>query len=103
MFFRIHSKLIKMSANSAEKTKSTLDKVSIKTPKFPNAKMEGWWKKRYILFDKFDQGIKFDEESYISTPPESLASYVATRLKFNNIIHVYGGIGAYDIKLANFC
>ena len=58
---KIQTKLLKMSAHSAEKTKTTLDKVTIKTPKFPNAKMEGWWKKRYILFDKFDQGIKFDE------------------------------------------
>lgn len=92
-----------MSAHSAEKTRTTLDKVSAKTPKFPNAKMECWWKKRYLLFEKFDQGIKFDEESYTSTPPESLSLYISSRMKFNKIVHVYAGIGAYDIKLGNIC
>lgn len=48
-------------------------------------------------------GIKFDEESYISTPPEVLASYISSRMKFDRVVHAYPNIGAYDIKLSNTC
>ena len=69
IFFRIHTKVLKISSSSAEKTKASLDKSLEKTPNFVSYRMENCWKRRYLLFDKFDQGIKFDEESYISTPP----------------------------------
>lgn len=65
--------------------------------------MKACWNRRYLLFQKFDQGIKFDEESYISTPPEALTSYIASRFRFQKVLHAYPCIGAYAIKLSNTC
>ena len=61
IFFQFHTKALKVSPVAVEKTKAALEKFNKKPPTFPHPKMKAWWKKRYILFDKFDQGIKFDE------------------------------------------
>ena len=65
--------------------------------------MEQCWRKRYILFEKFDQGIMFDEESYASAPPEALASHISSRIRCKRTLNMYGGIGSYALKLSNTC
>lgn len=32
-----------------------------------------------------------------------MTTYLASRIRFNNLIHVFAGIGSYDIKLSNTC
>lgn len=39
---------------------------------YKNYEFDRFWEDRYLFFDKFDEGIKIDEESWEMLPPESV-------------------------------
>ncbi|XP_046919746.2 trimethylguanosine synthase 1 [Dermatophagoides farinae] len=40
-----------------------------------------YWRQRFILFSRFNQGIKLDDESWYSVTPEAIAKHIAERLQ----------------------
>ncbi|OTF71408.1 hypothetical protein BLA29_013244, partial [Euroglyphus maynei] len=40
-----------------------------------------YWRQRYILFSRFNQGIRLDDESWYSVTPEAIAKHIAERLQ----------------------
>jgi hypothetical protein len=44
-----------------ERTKHLLENINASKGMFSNPKRDTFWAKRYLLFDKFDLGIKLDE------------------------------------------
>ena len=43
--------------------------------------LKRFWDKRYYLFSKFDRGIRLDDESWYSIPPEPMAKHNANRVE----------------------
>jgi len=64
-----------------------------------NPKIQKYFKKRHLLFSKFDQGIQLDEESWYSVTPEPVALYLAERLKTDIIIDGFCGVGGNLIQV----
>ncbi|XP_047309080.1 uncharacterized protein LOC124912494 isoform X2 [Impatiens glandulifera] len=58
-----------------------------------------WWQ-RYILFSKFDEGIKMDEEGWFSVTPESIARHQATRCCTGIVVDCFAGMGGNAIQFA---
>ncbi|XP_073134532.1 uncharacterized protein [Henckelia pumila] len=58
-----------------------------------------WWQ-RYILFSRFDDGIKMDEEGWFSVTPEPLAKHHAIRCGSGSIIDFFTGVGGNAIQFA---
>jgi trimethylguanosine synthase len=60
------------------------------------------WDQRYILFEKFDEGIKIDENSWTINPPEQVSEYIASKCNGAKIVlDAFAGVGGNAIKLAN--
>jgi trimethylguanosine synthase len=70
---------------------------------FSNPKRDAFWAKRYLLFDKFDLGIKLDEESWYTAVPEAVAEHISVRIKCATVLDGYCGVGCNAIKFANTC
>ncbi|KRT83541.1 methyltransferase, partial [Oryctes borbonicus] len=68
-----------------------------------NPKLRKYWQRRFSLFNKFDQGIKLDEESWYSVTPELVAKHTAQRLKCGIIIDAFCGAGGNTIQFAQTC
>lgn len=58
-----------------------------------------WWQ-RYLLFSRFDEGIKMDEEGWFSVTPESIARHHALRCGAGIIIDCFTGVGGNAIQFA---
>ena len=54
--------------------------------------LKKFYKKRYYLFSKFDQGVKIDDEGWYSVTPECMAKHMANRISesLGNGIGLYG-------------
>lgn len=70
---------------------------------FTNTKLDKFWAKRYMLFEKFDYGIKLDEFSWYSAIPEVVSEYLAERAKCATVLVGFSGIGSEAIKFSNTC
>ena len=90
----------------------TLLKTNHKMTEFRNnyKYYEKFWKRRYKLFSKFDQGIIIDSlESWYSVTPEAIAKDQAKhccemlRSKNITILDGYCGIGGNTIQFAKMC
>lgn len=69
-----------------------------------NSPLDRYWDKRYFLFEKFDEGIKLDEESWYSVTPEAVAYYVSAKVNVKGtIVDAFCGAGGDAIKLATSC
>lgn len=60
-----------------ERTKQLLESNSPSKSMFFNPKRDTFWAKRYLLFDRFDLGIKMDEESWFTAIAEVVAEHIA--------------------------
>lgn len=60
-----------------------------------------YWCQRYLLFSKFDEGIKMDEEGWFSVTPELIAKHHATRCNGGIIIDCFTGVGGNAIQFAS--
>ncbi|XP_028054023.1 uncharacterized protein LOC114258288 isoform X5 [Camellia sinensis] len=59
-----------------------------------------YWCQRYLLFSKFDDGIKMDEEGWFSVTPEPVARHHAFRCGTGIIIDCFTGVGGNAIQFA---
>ncbi|KAJ3214472.1 Trimethylguanosine synthase [Clydaea vesicula] len=62
-----------------------------------------YYKQRYSLFSKFDDGIILDTESWFSVTPEKIAQHIAKRVRCNVIIDAFCGAGGNSIQFASIC
>lgn len=54
------------------------------------------------MFEKFDEGIKIDENSWSKIPPEQISEYIASKCNGAKVIlDAFAGVGGTSIKLAN--
>ncbi|XP_062019683.1 uncharacterized protein LOC133736263 isoform X2 [Rosa rugosa] len=59
-----------------------------------------YWSQRYLLFSRYDDGIKMDEEGWFSVTPEALAMHHAQRCGSGIIIDCFTGVGGNAIQFA---
>lgn len=65
-----------------------------------NQSLLRYWKKRFSLFSRFDEGIQLDTESWYSVTPENVASQLAKRIKCDTIVDAFCGCGGNSIQFA---
>ncbi|KAL7054829.1 hypothetical protein AAHC03_024338 [Spirometra sp. Aus1] len=65
--------------------------------------MTKWWKRRYDLFERFDDGIELDKESWYSVTPEIIARHQARKCSCNLIIDGFAGVGGNSIQFSQTC
>lgn len=59
-----------------------------------------YWYQRYLLFSRFDDGIKMDEEGWFSVTPEPIAGHQAARCNGGTVIDCFTGVGGNAIQFA---
>ncbi|KAK0575594.1 hypothetical protein LWI29_003384 [Acer saccharum] len=59
-----------------------------------------YWCQRYLLFSRFDDGIRMDEEGWFSVTPESLARHHAVKCGDGIIVDCFTGVGGNAIQFA---
>ncbi|KAK8601191.1 hypothetical protein V6N13_059085 [Hibiscus sabdariffa] len=59
-----------------------------------------YWCQRYLLFSRFDDGIKMDEEGWFSVTPEPIARHHASRCGSGIVVDSFTGVGGNAIQLA---
>lgn len=62
-----------------------------------------YYRQRYHLFSRWDQGIVYDEIGLYSVTPEPLALHTAIRCSCGVAIDAFAGIGGNAIQLARTC
>jgi trimethylguanosine synthase len=62
-----------------------------------------FFRRRYSLFSRFDEGIRLDYESWFSVTPEVLAVHTAERLRCDVLIDAFCGAGGSAIQFAETC
>ncbi|XP_035541998.1 uncharacterized protein LOC108979557 isoform X4 [Juglans regia] len=65
-----------------------------------SANISKYWCQRYLLFSKFDNGIKMDEEGWFSVTPESIARHHASRCGSGIVVDCFTGVGGNAIQFA---
>lgn len=68
-----------------------------------NKEMMKYWRKRFSLFSRYDDGIRLDCESWFSVTPEKIAAHLAERLSCDVIIDAFCGCGGNAIQFARTC
>ncbi|KAL1546956.1 trimethylguanosine synthase-like isoform X4 [Salvia divinorum] len=61
-----------------------------------------YWLQRYLLFSRFDNGIKMDEEGWFSVTPEILAKHHAERCGRGSVVDLFTGVGGNAIQFAQW-
>ncbi|CAH0694308.1 unnamed protein product [Spodoptera exigua] len=85
---------------------SSLQNWRIKTEERMPAEVEEdpvlhkYWRKRHILFHRFDEGIKLDRESWFSVTPENVASHIANKFRYDVVLDAFCGAGGNTIQFA---
>ncbi|MBA0693449.1 hypothetical protein Goari_003822 [Gossypium aridum] len=59
-----------------------------------------YWCQRYLLFSRFDDGIKMDEEGWFSVTPESIARHHASRCGSGIVVDSFTGVGGNAIQFS---
>ena len=67
------------------------------------APLEKYFLQRYMLFSKYDRGVKLDSEGWYSVTPEVLAAHMAERCRCDMIIDAFTGVGGNAIQFAYTC
>ncbi|EPS59534.1 hypothetical protein M569_15271, partial [Genlisea aurea] len=62
-----------------------------------------YWHQRYLLFSRFDHGIRMDEEGWFSVTPEAIAKHHALRCGDGIVIDLFAGVGGNAIQFARRC
>jgi trimethylguanosine synthase len=62
-----------------------------------------FFRRRYSLFSRFDEGTVLDYESWFSVTPEVLAKHTASRLQCDVVFDCFCGAGGSAIQLAERC
>lgn len=59
-----------------------------------------YWRQRYRLFSRFEEGIQMDEEGWFSVTPERIAKHHASRCAGGVIVDCFTGVGGNAIQFA---
>ncbi|GJZ47922.1 WW domain-containing protein [Tanacetum coccineum] len=59
-----------------------------------------YWFQRYLLFSKYDAGIKMDKEGWFSATPECIAKHHASRCGKGVVVDCFTGVGGNAIRFA---
>eukprot|EP00743_Colponemidia_sp_Colp-15_P006612 GILK01007126.1.p1 GENE.GILK01007126.1~~GILK01007126.1.p1 ORF type:complete len:604 (-),score=108.36 GILK01007126.1:232-2013(-) len=59
-----------------------------------------YFRQRYSLFSRFDEGIRLDEEGWFSVTPERLAEHIASRCIGDVVVDAFCGVGGNAIQFA---
>ncbi|CAI2732877.1 unnamed protein product [Schistosoma spindalis] len=62
-----------------------------------------YWKRRYDLFERFDEGVQLDEESWYSITPETIARHQAKTCSCDLLVDAFAGVGGNTIQFARTC
>ncbi|CAH8526743.1 unnamed protein product [Schistosoma turkestanicum] len=62
-----------------------------------------YWKRRYDLFERFDEGVQLDEESWYSITPEAIARRQAKICSCDLLVDAFAGVGGNTIQFAYTC
>ncbi|XP_057974901.1 uncharacterized protein LOC131162444 isoform X3 [Malania oleifera] len=79
---------------------STKELLSLVTWDEVPANISKYWHQRYLLFSRFDDGIKMDEEGWFSVTPEPIARHHAVRCGSGIILDSFTGVGGNAIQFA---
>ncbi|KFK36164.1 hypothetical protein AALP_AA4G086400 [Arabis alpina] len=90
---RTRAKKIFFTSNIGTRTEGALEEYS--------ANLGKYWCQRYLLFSRFDEGIKMDEEGWFSVTPEPIAKHHATRCYEGIVIDCFTGVGGNAIQFAS--
>ncbi|KAK1935123.1 Trimethylguanosine synthase [Phytophthora citrophthora] len=90
--------------NVAEiENQSTNGKTKKKT-KYPVPKdVVKFYLQRHVLFDRFEEGIQLDHESWYLVTPQAIAEHIAKRLACDIVVDPFSGCGGNVIQLAKTC
>ncbi|XP_077213716.1 uncharacterized protein LOC143848619 isoform X2 [Tasmannia lanceolata] len=91
-----------VSIKKKKKLRRTLSQKKIPSSgnKGFTASIAKYWWQRYVLFSKFDDGVKMDEEGWFSVTPESIARHHASRCGNGTIVDCFTGVGGNAIQFA---
>ncbi|KAL3538619.1 hypothetical protein ACH5RR_001985 [Cinchona calisaya] len=87
-------------------------KRALKEEKLPeeeegvNPLVKKYWRQRYDLFRRYDEGIRLDEEGWFSVTPEEIAVRHALRCAGSGagvVIDCFAGVGGNAIQFARVC
>lgn len=67
------------------------------------AVMKKYWKKRHILFSRYDSGVRMDHQSWFSVTPEPFAIATAKRFRCDVVVDAFCGAGGNTIQFAKTC
>jgi hypothetical protein len=88
---------IKKDLTQSPRRKKDRNETAFISPQF-----ERFWNQRYLIFEKFDEGVKLDEGSWSTTPPEQVCEFIAGKCAGAKVIlDGFAGAGGTAIKLAN--
>ena len=94
-------------ANEAESTATiavcTAAAVSAGANDGVPAPLEKYYLQRYMLFSRYDAGVRIDEEGWYSVTPEVLAAHMAERCRCDLIVDAFCGVGGNAIQFAYVC
>ena len=95
-YFEVHSQKFECHDNTQ------LTPRLAQTAKYYSLHARRYLKRRNFLFKKFDEGIKFDQESLYSIIPEEVSNYLKGRLKAygaKKICEPFCGVGGIAVHL----
>ncbi|CAI0558124.1 unnamed protein product [Linum tenue] len=84
-------------------SKDSEDLQSQVVPEELSASLEKYWCQRYLLFSRFDDGIRMDEEGWFSVTPELIAGHHALHCVDDIVIDCFAGVGGNAIQFAQWC
>ncbi|KAG9451038.1 hypothetical protein H6P81_011003 [Aristolochia fimbriata] len=92
----------KQKQRSQKKHTSNVHKEVLSEPLLEGltADIVKYWCQRYLLFSRFDEGIKMDVEGWFSVTPEAIARHHATRCGGGITIDCFAGVGGNAIHFA---
>eukprot|EP00004_Rigifila_ramosa_P020566 TRINITY_DN5345_c0_g1_i3.p1 TRINITY_DN5345_c0_g1~~TRINITY_DN5345_c0_g1_i3.p1 ORF type:complete len:452 (-),score=108.63 TRINITY_DN5345_c0_g1_i3:17-1372(-) len=62
-----------------------------------------YWKRRYSLWSRFDEGVWMDRDMWFSVSPEEVAKHTAERMSCGLVVDGFCGAGGNSIQLAATC
>ena len=78
-------------------------KLAIRRPQDLPPNMAKYWRARYDLFSRFDEGTLLDLESWYSVTPEAIAYRIAMRCRSDVVMDACCGAGGNIIQFALTC
>ncbi|XP_073823551.1 trimethylguanosine synthase 1 [Musca autumnalis] len=94
---------IRKAAQKTQKKKKNRKLKNVPAFLIEEKGMLKYWRKRFSLFSRFDEGIRLDRESWFSVTPEKVAKHLAERLKTSVLVDGFCGSGGNAIQFALTC